>query len=220
MIFRPQIAPERLAAAATAADGAALDELWLWEDCFLAGGMSSAAIALANSERLKVGIGILPVPMRNVALTAMEIATIDRAYPGRIRIGLGHGVQDWMAQIGEKVASPMTLLREYVTVLSSLLRGDRVTFDGRYVKIADVALDWPPRTDIELLIGAEAAPDARAQWRDRFGHGDHRRNVARRSPASFGARRHRGAPKRGIRTTFDRRVPDLRHRAGRRTAGA
>jgi alkanesulfonate monooxygenase SsuD/methylene tetrahydromethanopterin reductase-like flavin-dependent oxidoreductase (luciferase family) len=49
----------------------------------------------------------------------------------------------------------MTLLREYVTVLSSLLRGERVTFDGRYVKLADVGLDWPPQTDIELLIGAE-----------------------------------------------------------------
>jgi alkanesulfonate monooxygenase SsuD/methylene tetrahydromethanopterin reductase-like flavin-dependent oxidoreductase (luciferase family) len=154
-VFRPQTAPERLAAAARAADGAGLDELWLWEDCFLAGGMASAAIALANSERLKVGIGILPVPMRNVASTAMEIATLDRAYPGRIRLGLGHGVQDWMAQIGEKVASPMALLREYVTVLSSLLRGERVTFDGRYVKLADVGLDWPPQTNIALLIGAE-----------------------------------------------------------------
>ena len=155
IVFRPQIAPEYLAAAARTADDAGLDELWLWEDCFLAGGMASAAIALANSERLKVGIGILPVPMRNVAATAMEIATLDRAYPGRIRIGLGHGVQEWMAQIGEKVASPMALLREYVTVLSSLLHGERVTFDGRYVKLADVGLDWPPQTNIELLIGAE-----------------------------------------------------------------
>ena len=93
--------------------------------------------------------------MRNVALAAMEIATLDRAYPGRMRVGVGHGVQDWMAQIGEKVASPMTLLREYVTVLSALLRGERVTYDGRYVKITDVSLDWPPESKIELLLGAE-----------------------------------------------------------------
>ncbi len=155
VVFRPQIAPEHLASAARAADAAGLDELWLWEDCFLAGGISAAVIALANSERLKVGIGVLPVPMRNVAITAMEIATLDRAYPGRIRIGLGHGVQDWMAQIGEKVASPMTLLREYVTVLAALLRGERVTQDGRYMKLTDVGLDWPPETNIDLLIGAE-----------------------------------------------------------------
>ena len=154
-VFRPQCAPELIAAAAAAADAAGVDELWLWEDCFLAGGISAAAIALANSRRLKVGIGVLPVPMRNVALTAMEIATLDRAYPGRIRVGVGHGVQDWMAQIGERVASPMTLLREYVTVLSALLRGERVTFDGRYIKFTDVGLDWPPDSDIDVLLGAE-----------------------------------------------------------------
>lgn len=154
-VFRPQFAPEHLADAAKAADAAGLDELWLWEDCFLAGGISAAAIALANSERLTVGVGVLPVPMRNVAVTAMEIATLARTYPGRIRIGVGHGVQDWMAQIGEKVASPMTLLREYVTALTALLRGERVTVDGRYVKLTDVGLDWPPDATIDVLIGAE-----------------------------------------------------------------
>ena len=65
-VFRPQIAPERLGAAAAAADAAGLDELWLWEDCFLTGGISTAAIALANSQRLKAAIGVLPVPMRSL----------------------------------------------------------------------------------------------------------------------------------------------------------
>src|SRR5689334_17480950 len=93
-VYLPQFAPEQIAATARAADAAGLDELWLWEDCFLAGGISGAAIALANSDRLTVGVGVLPVPLRNVALTAMEIATLHRTFPGRVRIGLGHGVQD------------------------------------------------------------------------------------------------------------------------------
>lgn len=154
-VLRPQSPPERIAAAASAADAAGLDELWLWEDCFLAGGIAAATIALANSQRLKVGVGVLPVPMRNVAVTAMEIATLARAYPGRIRIGVGHGVQDWMAQIGEKVASPMALLREHVTALTALLRGERVTVDGRYVQLKDVCLDWPPNAEPELLLAAQ-----------------------------------------------------------------
>ncbi|TFV60752.1 LLM class flavin-dependent oxidoreductase [Mycobacterium sp. PS03-16] len=153
-VYLPQFAPERIAATARAADAAGLDELWLWEDCFLAGGVSAAAIALANSERLTVGVGVLPAPLRNVALTAMELATLHRAFPGRVRTGVGHGVQNWMEQVGAKVRSPMTLLREYVACLTALLRGETVTFHGRYVSLEDVTLDWPPAGSVELLTAA------------------------------------------------------------------
>ena len=153
-VYRPQFAPELLADAARAADSAGLDELWVWEDCFLAGGISAAAIALSNSRRLTVGIGVLPVPLRNVAATAMEIATLCRAFPGRVRVGVGHGVQDWMGQIGAKVASPMALLREYLTTLRALLDGERVTFSGTYVALDEVQLDWPAQPGIELLCAA------------------------------------------------------------------
>lgn len=153
-VFRPENPPEDLAAAARAADESGLDELWLWEDCFFHGGLSAAAIALANGSRLTVGVGVLPVPLRNVALVAMEIAALDRSFPGRLRIGIGHGVQDWMGQVGERVASPLTLLREYGTALSALLRGDTVTVDGRYVRLSDVQLRWPPTTPVELLFAA------------------------------------------------------------------
>jgi alkanesulfonate monooxygenase SsuD/methylene tetrahydromethanopterin reductase-like flavin-dependent oxidoreductase (luciferase family) len=153
-VFRPQYAPERLGAAARAADASGLDEMWLWEDCFATGGISTAAIALANSDRMAVGVGVLPVPMRNVAITAMEIATLERAFPGRIRIGVGHGVQDWMRQIGVKVASPMTYLREYLVCLTALLRGETVTHAGRYVSLTDVQLEWPPESSTELLAAA------------------------------------------------------------------
>jgi alkanesulfonate monooxygenase SsuD/methylene tetrahydromethanopterin reductase-like flavin-dependent oxidoreductase (luciferase family) len=153
-VYLPQFAPERIAATARAADAAGLDELWLWEDCFLVGGVSGVAIALANSERLTVGVGVLPLPLRNVALTAMEIATLHRAFPGRVRIGLGHGVQDWMKQVGAKASSPMTLMREYLTCLTALLRGETVTFHGKYVTLEDVTLDWPPTSDVEILTAA------------------------------------------------------------------
>jgi alkanesulfonate monooxygenase SsuD/methylene tetrahydromethanopterin reductase-like flavin-dependent oxidoreductase (luciferase family) len=38
----------------------------------------------------------------------------------------------------------MTLLREYTTALSALLRGERATTHGQYVRLDDVALDYPP----------------------------------------------------------------------------
>ncbi len=141
VVFRPQLPPERLRAVARAADAAGLDELWLWEDCFLEGGVSAAAAALAWTERLKVGVGLLPVPLRNVAVTAMEAATLHRLFPGRAAVAVGHGVQDWMEQVGARTASPLTLLREHLDALRALLHGDRVSTDGRYVK-----LDGSPST--------------------------------------------------------------------------
>ncbi|MGI6877360.1 LLM class flavin-dependent oxidoreductase [Microbacterium sp. gxy059] len=151
--FRPQSPPEDLREIVRAVEDARAAELWLWEDCFLEGGLSTAAAALAWSEHLRVGLGLMPVPLRNPALAAMEIATLERIAPGRILPGFGHGVLDWMGQIGARVASPLTLLREHVTAVRALLAGERVTTEGRYVTLRDVALDWPPPAAPELLIG-------------------------------------------------------------------
>lgn len=152
--FRPQNPPERLSETARAAEHAGLDELWLWEDCFLESGIAAAAVALAVTDELDVGIGLLPVPLRNVALTAMELATVERLFPGRFVPVLGHGVQEWMGQVGARVASPLTLMREYVVALRRLLAGENVSVEGRYVNLRDVQLGWPPASPPPLLIGA------------------------------------------------------------------
>jgi alkanesulfonate monooxygenase SsuD/methylene tetrahydromethanopterin reductase-like flavin-dependent oxidoreductase (luciferase family) len=153
-VFRPQSPPERLRDVAATAEAGGLDELWLWEDCFLESGIASAAAALAWTERLEVGVGLLPVPLRNVALTAMEIATLDRLFPGRLHLAIGHGVQSWMGQAGARVDSPLTLLREHLTALRALLRGQEVTTSGRYVDLDAVALGWPPTDPTPIHVGA------------------------------------------------------------------
>ncbi|WP_171110011.1 MULTISPECIES: LLM class flavin-dependent oxidoreductase [Streptomyces] len=153
-VFRPQLPPERLRALAQLADETGLDELWLWEDCFREGGVSTAAAALAWTDRVRVGVGLLPVPLRNVAITAMEAASLHRMFPGRPVLAVGHGVQDWMGQVGARAGSPLTLLREHLTALRALLRGERLTTEGRYVRLDDVALDWPPPGPVEILAGA------------------------------------------------------------------
>jgi alkanesulfonate monooxygenase SsuD/methylene tetrahydromethanopterin reductase-like flavin-dependent oxidoreductase (luciferase family) len=152
-VYRPQLPPENLRSVVLAAEESGLDSLWLWEDCFLESGIACASAALAWTSRLKVGIGLLPVPLRNVALTAMEAATLDRLFPGRAMIGIGHGLQEWMGQVGARVSSPLTLLREYTVALQALLAGERVTTSGRYVSLTDVALDWPPPAPMPVYVG-------------------------------------------------------------------
>jgi alkanesulfonate monooxygenase SsuD/methylene tetrahydromethanopterin reductase-like flavin-dependent oxidoreductase (luciferase family) len=153
VIYRPTFHPGGLRSTAVAAEAAGVDELWLWEDCFQQGGIAQVAVALASTERLSVGVGLVPAPLRNVAGAAMEFATLEAMFPGRVQIAVGHGVQSWMRQAGAAVASPMTLLREYVSALRNLLAGDDVTVDGRYVHLSDVRLMFPPQRRLPILIG-------------------------------------------------------------------
>ena len=82
VVFQPSFPPERLRSAVEAAESSGVDEVWLWEDCFRESGLATATAALAWSSRIRLGIGVLPMPFRNVALAAMEIATIERLFPG------------------------------------------------------------------------------------------------------------------------------------------
>ena len=141
-IFLPQNPPERLREVARVADEAGLEELWLWEDSFFNSGVAAAA-ARWPGPRISGRRGP-SVAVRNVVLTAMEIATMARLFGDRALVGVGHGMLDWMAQAGVRVDSPMTLLREHVTALQALLRGETVTTAGRYVNLDRVELAWPP----------------------------------------------------------------------------
>jgi alkanesulfonate monooxygenase SsuD/methylene tetrahydromethanopterin reductase-like flavin-dependent oxidoreductase (luciferase family) len=161
VVFRPQNPPERLRPVVRAADEAGLEQLWLWEDCFLESGIATAAAALAWTDRLTVGIGLLPVPFRNVAALGMEAATLHRLFPDRVLITVGHGVQEWMGQVGARVSSPLTLLREHVVALRALLAGETVTTSGRYVKLDKVKLDYPPVGTARIYAGA-TGPKTRA----------------------------------------------------------
>jgi alkanesulfonate monooxygenase SsuD/methylene tetrahydromethanopterin reductase-like flavin-dependent oxidoreductase (luciferase family) len=153
LCFVPTHAPEELPALAVAAEEAGLDDLWVWEDCFKNAGVAAAAAALGATSRITVGIGLLPVPLRNAAITAMEFATLERLYPGRLIPGIGHGVQSWMEQVGARVASPLTLLREHTEAQRLLLAGETVTVSGRYVRLDNVKLDFPPDPPPPLMLG-------------------------------------------------------------------
>jgi alkanesulfonate monooxygenase SsuD/methylene tetrahydromethanopterin reductase-like flavin-dependent oxidoreductase (luciferase family) len=153
-IARPNLPPESIRAVALAAEDAGLNELWLWEDCFWEGGIAMSSAVLGLTQRLRVGVGVLPVPLRNVALAAMEVAAVERMFSQRFMFGVGHGIQEWMGQAGVRVRSPLTFTREYVTALRSLLSGDEVTVSGDYVNLRNVRLVHPPLQPPLLRLAA------------------------------------------------------------------
>ena len=117
------------------AEHAGFDEVWVVEDCFFRGGIAQAAVALASTTTIRVGIGILPAAGRNAAITAMETATLAELFPGRVMVGIGHGMPAWMRQLGVWPPSPLALLEETLLAVRGLLRGETVTSSGRYVQV-------------------------------------------------------------------------------------
>lgn len=135
------------------ADRAGLDEIWLVEDCFYAGALPLVTAALAATERITVGIGIMPAVAHNPAITAMELATIAALYPGRLIAGFGHGVAEWMRQIGAFPQSQLAALDETLVAIRALLAGERVSMTGRHVTLDEVELEFPPSVPPTVVAG-------------------------------------------------------------------
>lgn len=148
--------PENLAPYARLVERLGYDELWLVEDCFYAGVVSAAAVAAAATQRLRIGIGIMPAGFRNPALAAMELAGLCRMFPERILPGFGHGMPDWVRQVGAEHPSPLAVLGETVSAVRSLLAGETVTVTGRHARLAEVALRFPPAVPPPVYTGVRA----------------------------------------------------------------
>ncbi|MFI5612687.1 LLM class flavin-dependent oxidoreductase [Amycolatopsis sp. NPDC051903] len=153
VVARPDLEIGEFVAYARQAERLAFDELWVVEDCFFRGGVAQAAVALAKTERIRIGVGVLPAGARNPAFACLDLATLAGLFPGRLLVGIGHGMPEWLRQVGAWPASPLTLLREYFTTVRAILGGASVTFDGPAVRLRDVRLQSPPAVVPPLFAG-------------------------------------------------------------------
>ncbi len=153
IMFRREHAPEDLPGFARRAEESGFDELWVVEDCFYGSGIASAATALAKTDTIVVGVGIMPAVVRNPVFAAMEIATLSRIYPGRFLPGLGHGMAGWMRQIGAFPKSQLTALEETTITIREMLAGERLTYDGKQIHLDEVELVHPPNQIPPVSLG-------------------------------------------------------------------
>jgi alkanesulfonate monooxygenase SsuD/methylene tetrahydromethanopterin reductase-like flavin-dependent oxidoreductase (luciferase family) len=137
------------------------DQFWVVEDCFYNSGIAQVAIALAATDRIKIGMGINPAVARNPAFLAMEYATLANAFPGRFIGGIGHGVAEWMEQIGAKPKSWLGSIEEITTAVRRILAGESVTTHGQYVRLDSVQLYQPPRIVPLVLLGVRGEKSLR-----------------------------------------------------------
>ena len=152
LVLGSEIAPENLRPMVQEAEAAGFGEVWLSEDCFFSGGISGAAIALSAAERIPVGIGVVSAMTRHPAVLAMELATLDRAYPGRLMPAVGLGVPGWLAQMGVKPTSGLRALRDWMSVTVALLDGQTATSNETF-HADDVRLAHPPTAKMPVRMG-------------------------------------------------------------------
>jgi 5,10-methylenetetrahydromethanopterin reductase len=110
------------------------------------------------TDTIKVGSGVVDCWSRNPARLAATFSTLDDLAPGRVILGIGAWWDPLAQKVGIDRARPLTVMREIVTTVRALLHNETVTFDGTYVHLDGVELDYVYQErrpkDVPIYIGA------------------------------------------------------------------
>ena len=112
----------------------------------------------AVTDTIKIGSGVMDVWTRNPARLASTFSTLDDLAPGRVICGLGAWWDPLAAKVGIKRDKPLRVMREVVNAVRGLLNNEEVTFNGEYVHLDGVELDYVYQErrpkNIPIYIGA------------------------------------------------------------------
>ena len=112
----------------------------------------------ACTDTIKIGSGVVDCWTRNPARLASTFSTLDDLAPGRMILGIGAWWDPLAAKVGINRTRPLGVMREVVTTVRALLADETVTFDGDYVHLDGVELDYVYQErrpkDVPIYIGA------------------------------------------------------------------
>jgi alkanesulfonate monooxygenase SsuD/methylene tetrahydromethanopterin reductase-like flavin-dependent oxidoreductase (luciferase family) len=125
------------------------------------------AVAM-TTERVRVGSMVMPPGFRHPARLAKMAGALQELSDGRLILGLGAGNQphehdafdlDFAHRVGR--------FKEYLAVLTELLRGETVTRGGRYYTLRQASLRTAvPRLPIWIAAGGEQMFELTARYAD------------------------------------------------------
>jgi probable F420-dependent oxidoreductase len=128
------------------AESAGYDDLWTG-DTSAPDGFTPLALAAAQSERVRLGTGIVNPFTRGPAVLAQHAAALQDASRGRFVLGLGSSsdviVERWNGVPFEK---PLTKVRETIEYLRPALAGERAP--------GGFKLEQPPDQPVPIVVGA------------------------------------------------------------------
>jgi probable F420-dependent oxidoreductase len=150
---------------AQAAEAHGLDSVWMYDHFFykpsdgpIDGQLEAwtvvSAVAAAT-ERVQIGTLVLCSSFRSPALVAKMAATADEVSGGRLILGLGAGWHDAEYDaFGFPKDRRVDRFEEALRIVVPLVRGESVTFDGRYHQARDAVLEPAPARRIPVLVAA------------------------------------------------------------------
>jgi 5,10-methylenetetrahydromethanopterin reductase len=136
---------------AKAAEQAGLEGVWFAENAFARGILPAAAACAVATKTLRIGAGVFNPFSRHPTMMAMEIAALDELTGGRASVTIGSGIASQVAKIGHSAEKPVAALRDSLTILRGLLRGEAVDHEGVFTA-RKVKLDCPARADLPIYL--------------------------------------------------------------------
>ena len=150
----PQLDPQSMLDLALLAEERGYEAVWVPEG----GGRDAltqlAAFAMATS-RIRLGTGILPVFSRTPTLAAMSAAGLDMISNHRFILGLGVGHRGAVeGGHGIPFQRPISRIRETVDIVRRLLKGERVSHQGRVFSVRSGSLGMSHEFPVPIYIAA------------------------------------------------------------------
>ena len=157
-------------------DRLGFDEAWIGEHhscgCEI---ISDPLVFIANvapqTERIKLGTGVLSLPYHNPLWVADRVILADHLLRGRMMLGLGPGAlttDAWM--IGLDPLEQRNALEEDVDVLKRLFAGETLTLETARYKLRDARTQLKPFSNFEVAVAAVASPTG-ARIAGKYGDG-------------------------------------------------
>lgn len=138
---------------ATLAEQAGADSLWVIQMPNQRENMMVLSGLAAHTTTVSLGPSIVPMYSRPPVVMAQTAMTLDEISRGRLILGLGLGnpmVGQWM--LGSAPAPPLQSTREYLTIVTSLIRTGEVSFAGRYHS-GNATYAGPRRAGLPVYLG-------------------------------------------------------------------
>ncbi len=123
------------------------------------------------------GIGVAPVAMRTPMGFAMSAGTLSKMSGGKFILGIGSGQADvprYRQNWNLRGTSTLGLMRDYLTVIRTLVRGEAVDYSGPSIELhgAKLGITPPPESPIFLAalgpkmlqLGGECADGLCLNW--------------------------------------------------------